>query len=97
MLPKEIKRSRILVGGRDDMDAGRSAADGIVATGTATNSDDPNCASTESEPTNGRSAHRNENADGSAAERKKSNREAPKSEEAARQSSKREPAGGHVT
>jgi hypothetical protein len=84
MLPKEIKRSRILVGGRDGMDAGRSAAEGIVATGTATNSDDPNCASTEGEPANGGSAYRNKNADGRSPECKETDRETAKSEEAAR-------------
>jgi hypothetical protein len=96
VLPKEIKRGRILVGGRDGMDADCAAAQSIVATGTAANGDAPNRASTESEPTNGGSAHCNKNADGTSPERKKSNREAAKSEEATRQSSKREPAGGNV-
>jgi hypothetical protein len=97
MLAKEINRGRILMEGRDGMDADCATAQGIVAAGTATNGYASHCTSAESEPTNGDSANRNENADGNSPERKETDREAANSEKAARHPSKREPASSNVT
>jgi hypothetical protein len=97
ILPEEINRGGILVKGRNNMDADCAAAQSIVAAGAATNRSAPNRASTESEPTNGRSAHRNENADGQSPKRKETDREPAKGKEAARQSSEGDPASSNVT
>ena len=97
ILAKEVERGGVLVKGRNCMDTDCAAAKGIVAAGAATNSDDPDCASADREPTNGGSANRNENADGRSAKRKETDREPAKGKEAARQSSKGKPTSSHIT
>jgi hypothetical protein len=97
MLPKEIESSGVLLGARDSMNADCGAAQGIVATGTATDGDPANCGSADGQSANGTSAHRNKHAYGKSPESKQTDRKTAEREKAARKSSKCEPTGGDVT
>ena len=94
---KKFRCGRVLMQGRDRMDADGATAERIIAAGAAANRDDPYRAATQGDTTDGSSPDCKDNPDGAAADRNQANGETAKRDDATGQATTRKPAGRQIT